>query len=874
LIAVLLVVAASIVLAACGGGGSSGGAAPPAPPTAPPADFDLVSPPDGTTDVILTPTLTWTASTEVATYTVQIDTNASFTTPIFEDTAVSGGATTYPVPAAVLSAGTSYFWRVEAVNALGTTEALNAPFSFTTGSVPSGGFTLQTPADGAINQPVTPTLTWNDATGETSYTVQIATDDLFTAIVHETTAVAADATSYLVPASTLAFSTQYFWRVIAVNGIGSLVASNAPFDFTTSAPNTAPVAVNDAYDVAEDGTLNEAAPGVLVNDTDADGPSPLTAVLDVGPTNGTLTLNADGSFDYVPDADFDGVDSFTYMAFDGVSNSNVATVTLTINPTNEDAPIADGQGVGTMVDTAISIFLTGSDPDTGDTVTLFRITSLPGDGTLEDSVGTVLSVNDTIAGAGPVEVVYIPDTSYVGYDEFTFQVDSDGASPPTQTSADATVAITVFNLRIPNPTPVVDEGFGRVVAVLDNDGDDTGDQIVIGAPQANDPGNNNSGAVHVHDATTGALDFTISNPTGAKNERFGSAVVVIGDIGGPNGLGSANPAWLDGVPDIAIGAPRAAVGATKSAGIVYVFDGTGTRTSYLLRIQNPSAVRNDQFGAALAPLDDVNSDSIPDFAVGDPLDNSGTGKNNGRVFIVSGANGGILNSFTTPDDDNGDNFGAALASVPGDILVVGAPFDEDPAGTGTANAGVVYVYTIGAGGAQALRETLENPEPTTDLSLAPDEFGSAIAVWDVDGANGVDIVVGSPMDDPGGTLDAGAAYLFLETGTAYTYTTDTLTRPVPVADDQFGAAVCISDIEVLVGAPNADPGGIANAGSVFVFDNAGAYILEVSNPEPAADDNFGAAIAADTDTDPLSVVAIGAPMDDYAGADTGTVYVP
>jgi hypothetical protein len=68
----------------------------------------------------------------------------------------------------------------------------------------------------------------------------------------------------------------------------------------------APVAVDDGFTTDEDTPLNEAAPGVLGNDTDAEG-DPLTAVLDVGPASGTLDVfNADGSFTYTPADDFNG----------------------------------------------------------------------------------------------------------------------------------------------------------------------------------------------------------------------------------------------------------------------------------------------------------------------------------------------------------------------------------------------------------------------------------------------------------------------------------------------------------------------------------------------------------------------------------------
>ena len=95
-------------------------------------------------------------------------------------------------------------------------------------------------------------------------------------------------------------------------------------------PNDAPVADVDAYSTDEDVLLEVAAPGVLANDVDPD-VDPLTAVLVDDVSDGSLTLNSDGSFSYAPDPDFYGVDSFTYVANDGVVDSNVATVTITVD---------------------------------------------------------------------------------------------------------------------------------------------------------------------------------------------------------------------------------------------------------------------------------------------------------------------------------------------------------------------------------------------------------------------------------------------------------------------------------------------------------------------------------------------------------------
>ena len=77
--------------------------------------------------------------------------------------------------------------------------------------------------------------------------------------------------------------------------------------------------------------------GVLGNDSDPNGDA-LTAVLVSGPSSAaSFALNANGSFTYTPATNFNGTDTFTYRANDGTNNSNVATVTITVNAVN-DAP--------------------------------------------------------------------------------------------------------------------------------------------------------------------------------------------------------------------------------------------------------------------------------------------------------------------------------------------------------------------------------------------------------------------------------------------------------------------------------------------------------------------------------------------------------
>ncbi|HTD67788.1 MAG TPA: Ig-like domain-containing protein, partial [Candidatus Limnocylindria bacterium] len=112
---------------------------------------------------------------------------------------------------------------------------------------------------------------------------------------------------------------------------GTLTSPAATVNITVTPLNDVPVANNDAYTMTADTVLTIAAPGILANDTDVEN-YPLSVIFESGPTHGTLTLSASGSFLYTPNSNYSGSDSFTYRASDGGAASGVATVTITIQP--------------------------------------------------------------------------------------------------------------------------------------------------------------------------------------------------------------------------------------------------------------------------------------------------------------------------------------------------------------------------------------------------------------------------------------------------------------------------------------------------------------------------------------------------------------
>ena len=116
---------------------------------------------------------------------------------------------------------------------------------------------------------------------------------------------------------------------------------------------------NDAAATDED---TPAVIDVLANDTDIDGDT-LNVVSVADPANGTAVDNGDGTVTYTPDPDFNGTDWFVYTAGDGNGGTDIATVTVTVNPVN-DAPVANDDTAETNEDTAATVDVLDNDGDT------------------------------------------------------------------------------------------------------------------------------------------------------------------------------------------------------------------------------------------------------------------------------------------------------------------------------------------------------------------------------------------------------------------------------------------------------------------------------------------------------------------------------
>ncbi|MBL0927111.1 MAG: matrixin family metalloprotease, partial [Phycisphaerales bacterium] len=185
-----------------------------------PGAFNLLSPSNGTSNVVLSPTLLWSTSTGAASYTVQVSTDAGFGTIVASQTGVTDTFWTVPV---VLAPGVQHFWRVVAVNAGGNTNSNPISASFTTATLPAA-FNLTQPADQGIGIDPVPTFQWSASAGASSYSIDVASDAGFTTIVASATGIGG--LQWTLPLATpLNFQQKYWWRVTATNLAGT-TASN------------------------------------------------------------------------------------------------------------------------------------------------------------------------------------------------------------------------------------------------------------------------------------------------------------------------------------------------------------------------------------------------------------------------------------------------------------------------------------------------------------------------------------------------------------------------------------------------------------------------------------------------------------------------
>ncbi len=296
---------------------------------------------------------------------------------------------------------------------------------------------------------------------------------------HGSVTLNADGSFEYTPETGFAGTDTFVYELIDATGM----TSQGTVTIVVGATNNVPNAVDDSYTMDEDGTLTVAdTNGLLMNDNDKDGDTlSVVTTPTMDPANGMVTLNADGSFVYTPNANFHGTDTFEYEVVDGAGGSDTATVTITISAVNDNPTLMDDTyqvtpGTTLNVDAAQGVLANDTDVD-GDTLKV-------------NTTLTVEPVNGTVTMMDTGAFEYVPNASFVGTDSFTYEV--------TDGNGGLSTASVEINVNTP-PVAVddaytIDEDVSLTVEagtsdLLSNDSDPDGDDLVVLTTAAVEPEN-------------------------------------------------------------------------------------------------------------------------------------------------------------------------------------------------------------------------------------------------------------------------------------------------------------------------------------------------------------------------------------------------
>ncbi|QCU73106.1 Ig-like domain-containing protein [Pseudoalteromonas distincta] len=645
------------------------------------------------------------------------------------------------------------------------------------------------------------------------------------------------------------------YRVVDAQGAQAI----ANVTIVSSNTNIAPVTNNDSYSLSEDETLVvTAANGVLSNDTDPNNDNfSVDETFMVAPTHGQLLLATDGSFSYVPDANFNGVDQFQYQAIDSLGATSTATVTLVIN-SEPDNPVAQNDAYQFSKNKLFEVTV-----QNGLLINDFNIEA--GDLSVNTTaINTTQNGELTLNADG--SFTYQPDLGFIGVDSFTYSISNEQGLTATAQVTLSESGVNTFPQANDDQYTLDEDSSASLLDVLANDTDADGDTISISNIE------NTAGEATI---VAGKIQFT--PPANFSGEIVLTYTITDGYSTGNEGINDRTASVTITVTPVndapTANADSATMNEDAPALLVNVLANDSDIDGDTLVI---TAATADRGSASVVdnkiqytPAPNTNGTAIINYTISDG--NGGTATTNLTITIIPVNDAPIANADSaTIDEDaapilinvlandsdvDGDSLTISAASANiGSVSVVGNQIQYAPAADDNGLATVTYTVSDSNGGASTATLTI-TITPINDAPIA----NADTATMDEDAAPILINVLANDSDEDGDSLTISAVSADIGSvsvvGNQIQYT--------PAADDNGSATVTytVSDsnggastttLTITITPVNDAP--IANADTATMDEDAVPLLIDVLINDIDADSDSLSITAASADSGSVSVV--------------------
>jgi hypothetical protein len=403
--------------------------------------------------------------------------------------------------------------------------------------------------------------------------------------------------------------------------------------------------------------------------------------------------------------------------------------------------------------------------------------------------------------------------------------------------------------------------FGWSVSISED-----GNTAIVGAPEEDDEvgTSTRNGAAYIFTWSETSSSWSEQQKIKASDTQWGDyfgSSVAISDDGNTVIVGAQ---WEDAV-----------VGSNTitNAGAAYIFTWSETSSTWSeqQKIQASNKQTNAYFGRSVAISGDGNTAIVG-------ADNAGTGAAYIFTWSETSSSWSEHQKIEASDKQAGDYFGRSVdISENGNTAIVGAWGEDDR--YDRMESGAAYIFTWSeTSSSWSEQEKIQASDKQGaggyNSQQNGDYFGESVAI----SGDGNTAIVGARQEDPGGTTDAGSAYIFTKIVSNFGFISWSEQQKIQASDKQgsdwFGGSVAISDDgnTAIVGARREERGGTTDAGATYIFTRSGTSWSEqqkIQASDKQGGDLFGGFVAISGDG---NTAIVGAANEDTGGSNAGAAY--